>query len=53
MPLVVIEDDTQKHVHKEEHTKEDKNNKVNRVPCARVVSIKHDIGIVCRRYQNY
>ena len=52
MPLVVVEDDTQQHVHEEEHTKEDKDNKVNRVPGARIVGIEHDIGVVRRRYQN-
>ena len=48
MPFVVVEDHTKQDVHEEKDPEKDKNHKVKGVPGARVVRVKHHIGIVRR-----
>ena len=47
--LIVFEDYTQKYVHKEEDPENDESNEVYSVPCARVISLKHDVREIWSR----
>ena len=41
--LVIVEYHSQKYVHEEEDSKHDEDNEIDRVPCASIICLKHDI----------
>ena len=54
LPLIIIEDHTQKYIHEEEDAKHDEKDEVDSVPRARIVRLEHDVREVgcCHQYKH-